>query len=144
DAVGLGRFQRHEQRRLRSSPKAFGVTRVPRTPDPGAPGWTIEPWFKLISLQYWDEFSLPLWNPYNAFGAPLAASAQAQPFFPLVIFLSLYVTTWTFSLFILARLLLGGMLAYLFARQFLSSLPSLIAAISFMLSGYFINYLNMP
>src|SRR5213079_825903 len=42
--------------------------RVARTPDPGAPGWTIEPWFKLISHQYWDEFSLPLWNPYNAFG----------------------------------------------------------------------------
>ncbi|HWP16203.1 MAG TPA: hypothetical protein VNM46_11305, partial [Xanthobacteraceae bacterium] len=64
-------------------PKPMGVTRVARTPDPGAPAWTIEPWFKLISHQYWDEFSLPLWNPYNACGTPLAATAQAQPFFPL-------------------------------------------------------------
>ena len=125
-------------------PKPMGVTRVARTPDPGAPAWTIEPWFKLISHQYWDEFSLPLWNPYNAFGTPLAATAQAQPFFPLAIMLSLHVTTWTFSLFILARLLLGGMLAYLFARQFLSFVPALFAAISFGLSGYFISYLNMP
>src|SRR6185503_6779282 len=38
----------------------------------------------------------------------------------------------------------GGMLAYLFARQFLSFVPALFAAISFGLSGYFISYLNMP
>src|SRR4051812_20718831 len=125
-------------------PRPMGVTRVPRSPDPGAPAWTIEPWFKLISHQYWDEFILPLWNPYNAFGTPLAATAQAQPFFPLTVLVSLHLTAWTFSLFILARLLLGGMLAYLFARQFLAFLPSLFAAITFMLSGYFINYLNMP
>src|SRR3954469_9931658 len=125
-------------------PRPTSVTRVPRSPDPGAPAWTIEPWFKLISHQYWDELSLPLWNPYNAFGTPLAATAQAQPFFPLTVFVSLHLTAWTFSLFILARLLLGGMLAYLFARQFLAFLPSLFAAITFMLSGYFINYLNMP
>jgi hypothetical protein len=120
------------------------VTRVTRTPDPGAPAWTIEPWFKLISEQYWSEFSLPLWNPYNAFGTPLLASAQPQPFFPLAALLSLHVTAWTYSLFILARLLLGGLLAYFFARQFLTALPSLFAAITFMLSGYFINFLNMP
>jgi hypothetical protein len=125
-------------------PRPIGVTRIARTPDPGAPAWTIEPWFKLISHQYWDEFSLPLWNPYNAFGTPLAATAQAQPFFPLTVLLSLHVSPWTFSLFILARLLLGGMLAYAFARQFFASLPSLFSAITFMLSGYFINYLNMP
>src|SRR3954463_10058353 len=125
-------------------PRPMGVTRVPRSPDPGAPAWTIEPWFKLISHQYWDEFILPLWNPYNAFGTPLAATAQAQPFFPLTVFVSRHLTPWMFSLFIIARLLIGGMLAYLFARRFLGFLPSLVAAISFMLSGYFINYLNMP
>ncbi|MGB9366372.1 MAG: hypothetical protein WCE79_10200 [Xanthobacteraceae bacterium] len=118
--------------------------RVARTTDPGAPAWTIEPWFKLISEQYWDEFNLPLWNPYNAFGMPLAAAAQPQPFFPLTMLLSLHVTAWTYSLFILARLLLGGLLGYFFARQFLAFLPALFAAITFMLSGYFILYLNMP
>src|SRR5262249_10794419 len=126
-----------------SVPRPMG-TRVPRSPDPGAPAWTIEPWFKLISQQYWGEFNLPLWNPYNAFGTPLAATAQAQPFFPLTVFVSAHLNPWTFSLFILARLLLGGMLAYFFARQFLGFLPSLFSAITFMLSGYFINYLNMP
>lgn len=118
--------------------------RVARTTDPGAPAWTIEPWFKLISEQYWGEFSLPLWNPYNAFGMPLAASAQPQPFFPLATLLSLHVTAWTYSLFIIARLLLGGLLMYFFARQFLGFLPSLFAAITFTLSGHFILFLNMP
>jgi len=118
--------------------------RVARTPDPGAPAWTIEPWFKLLAEQYWGEYNVPLWNPYNAFGTPLLGSAQPQPFFPLAALLSLHVTTWSFSLFILARLLLGGLLTYFFARQFLALLPSLFAAISFMLSGYFIVYLNMP
>ena len=118
--------------------------RVARTADPGAPAWQTEPWFKLISQQYWGEFNLPLWNPYNAFGTPLAASAQPQPFFPPTALLSLHVTTWTYSLFILARLLLAGLLTYLFARQHLSFLPSLFAAITFMLSGYFIANLNMP
>src|ERR1700741_3696741 len=32
-----------------------------RSPDPVAPAWTIEPWFKLIARQYWVEFNLPLW-----------------------------------------------------------------------------------
>ena len=118
--------------------------RVARTPDPGAPAWTIEPWFKLLAEQYWGEFNVPLWNPYNAFGTPLLGSAQPQPLFPLTALLLLHVTAWSFSLFILARLLLGGLLTYFFARQFLASLPSLFAAITFMLSGYFILYINMP
>src|SRR6201988_1192820 len=118
--------------------------RVARTTDPGAPAWTIEPWFKLISAQYWGDFSLPLWNPSNAYGMPLAATAQPQPFFPLTVLLSFHVTAWTYSLFILARLLLGGLLTYFFARQFLAFLPSLVAAITFTLSGHFILFLNMP
>jgi hypothetical protein len=118
--------------------------RIIRTPDPGAPAWTIEPWFKLISEQYWGELNFPLWNPYNGFGMPLAASAQPQPFFPLAALLSLHVTAWTYSLFILVRLLLGGLLSYFFARQFLGFLPSLFAAVTFMLSGHFILFLNMP
>src|ERR1051325_4454877 len=77
-------------------PRDAGIRTV-RTPDPWAPAWQTEPWFKLISEQYWREFNLPLWNPYNAFGTPLLASGQPQPFFPLTALLSLHVTVWTYS-----------------------------------------------
>src|SRR2546423_1745080 len=70
------------------APKPVG-RRFGRTSDPGAPAWTIEPWFSLIGEQYKTEFNPPLWNPYNAYGTPLAASGQPQPFFPLAALVSL-------------------------------------------------------
>lgn len=115
-----------------------------RTGDPGAPAWQNEPWFALISEQYWREFNLPLWNPYNAYGTPLAASMQPQPYFPLAILLSLHTSVATYDLFIVGRLFVAAMAMFAFARMFLTSLPSLFAAFVFALSGYFIVYLNMP
>src|SRR3954463_9085978 len=44
--------------------------RLQRTADPGASAWQTEPWYKLISKQLWSDFTLPRWNPHNAFGAP--------------------------------------------------------------------------
>lgn len=117
--------------------------RLQRTPDPGASAWQSEAWYKLLAEEFWSEHGLPLWNPYNAYGTPLSANAISQPFFPLTALLSLHVTTWTYNLYIVGRLLLGGMLAFFFARQFLTALPSLFAAVTFMLSGYFIIYLNI-
>jgi hypothetical protein len=114
------------------------------SPDPGAPGWTLEPWIKVISEQYLDERKVPLWNPYNAYGTPFAAAMQPQPFFPLTAVLSLKPTAWTYNLFVIARLFLAGLLTFAFARLFLDFAASLFAAISFMLSGYFIIYLDMP
>jgi hypothetical protein len=117
---------------------------VSPTPDPGAPGWTLEPWIKTIAQQYWKEHHAPLWNPFNAYGTPLAAAMQPQPFYPLTALLSLCPTPWTYNLFVIARLFLAGFLTFLFARLFLAYTASLFAAITFMLSGYFILYLNMP
>src|SRR5205085_11926159 len=67
----------------------------------------------------------------------------SQPFFPPAALLSLHVTPWTYNVFIVSRLLLGGMLMFFFARQFLTALPSLFAAVTFMLSGYFVIYLGI-
>ncbi len=118
--------------------------RLQRTSDPGAPAWQTEPWFALIGGQLWGEHNWPLWNPYNAFGTPLAAAQQPQPFFPLAALLSLDVTPLTYSLFIVGRLFIAGLLMFLFAGMFLSGLPALFAAVAFSLSGYFIVFLNMP
>jgi hypothetical protein len=116
----------------------------PLTPDPGAPAWTLEPWIKVISEQYLNEQRAPLWNPYNAYGTPFAAAMQPQPFFPLTALLSLDPTPWTYNVFIIARLFLAGILTFFFARLFLDHAASLFSAIAFMLSGYFIIFLDMP
>ena len=117
---------------------------IGRTPDPGAPAWTIEPWLKIVAGQYWQDHTVPLWNPYAAYGKPLAAAQQAQPFYPLAFLLSLHVSPRAYNFFLIARLFVGGLLMFLFARLFLEFLPSLAAAVTFMLSGYFIVFINMP
>ena len=103
--------------------------RLQRTADPGASAWQTEAWYKLISDELWTNFTLPLLNPYNAFGTPLSASAIPQPFFPLTTILTLWITPWTYNLFLVARLFLGGILMYFFAATFLTALPSLFAAL---------------
>jgi hypothetical protein len=123
------------------SPPPF---RIDRTLDAGAPAWQIEPWLKIISVQYWKEHELPLWNPYAAYGTPLAAAMQPQPFYPLTVLLSLYPSPRTYDFFIVARLFAAGILMFLFARLFLGLTSSLFAGITFMLSGYFIAFINMP
>jgi hypothetical protein len=115
-----------------------------RSPDPGAPAWTLEPWIKIIGDQYFREKQLPLWNPYNAYGTPFAAAMQPQPFFPLTALLSLRPTPWTYNIFITARLFLAGILTFLFARLFVDYAAAVFASIAFMLNGYFIIYLDMP
>jgi hypothetical protein len=115
-----------------------------RTVDAGAPAWTIEPWFKIISKQYWRDHVLPLWNPYAAYGKPLAAAQQAQPFYPLTVLESLHVTPRTYDFFIVGRLFVGGLLMFLFANLFLEFVPAIAAGVTYMLSGYFMIFLNMP
>lgn len=119
--------------------------RMGRTPDAGAPAWASEPWLQIISHQLWTEKNpFALWNPYAAYGTPLAAAMQPQPFYPLTILASLKVTPWTYSLFVIARLLVAGVLMFLFARLFLDRLSSIVAGTAFMLNGYFAVFLNMP
>ena len=118
--------------------------RISRTLDPGGPAWQAEPWIEVISNEYWRSHQLPLWNPYAAYGTPLAAAMQPQPFYPLTLLLSLHPSPRAYDFFIVARLFVAGILMFLFARLFLSLTSSLFAAITFMLSGYFISFINMP
>jgi hypothetical protein len=118
--------------------------RIGRTPDPGAPAWVTEPWLKLMQQQLWTEHALPLWNPYSAYGTPLAAAMQPQPYFPLTLLTSLHVSPWTYNLLLVGRLLVAGVLMFLFMRLFVSALASAAAAVTFMLTGYFTIFINMP
>lgn len=117
---------------------------ISRANDMGAASWVLEASAPLVRYQYRDEKVLPLWNPYQKYGAPLAANMQSQPFQPLYILFAMNPGSRKYALFILARLLIAGLCAYWYLRLFLDFAASLAGGIAFMLSGYFILFLNMP
>jgi hypothetical protein len=112
--------------------------------DMGASGWLLEADTALVHHEYFREKHLPLWNPYQSFGAPLAANMQSQPFNPLFFLFSTNPGPRTYNFFILARFLLTGLCTYLYLRLFLPFVPSLAGGIACMLSGYYILFFDMP
>ncbi len=117
--------------------------RSTRLLDPGSPAWQFEPSFALTHREYVSEANAPLWNPYRAFGTPFAATMQPQPFYPLTILTSLAPGPRTLDIFLILRIFLAGLFAYLFFRLFFSFFPALSGAISLMMCGYFMVYLNI-
>lgn len=115
-----------------------------KTLDGAAAAWFFEPSLAVTGNEYLKDKTLPLWNPYQAYGTPLAANMQSQPFYPLTILLSLHVTPFTYNLYVLARLLIAGLFAYAYLRLYVSFIPSITGAIAAMLSGYYIFYVTMP
>ncbi len=72
----------------------FGPQQGPsirRANDDGAAAWVLEADAPLVRQQYLAEKNLPLWNPYESYGAPLAANMQSQPFNPLYKSYSRYI-----------------------------------------------------
>jgi hypothetical protein len=112
--------------------------------DPGACAWQSEPWNVLIGYQYFNEHALPLWNPYQAYGVPLAANMQSQPYYPLTVVLAFHPTPRTYNWVILLRLFIAGFCAYLYLRLFLSFYPSLAGGIACLLAGHYILFLTNP
>jgi len=112
--------------------------------DMGASSWMTEAGAPLVRHQYIAERNLPLWNPYQAYGAPLAANMQSQPFSPLYLLFALHPGPRAFNFFILCRFLIAGLCAYLYLRLFLPLAPALAGGMVCMLSGYHLLFFNMP
>ena len=123
----------------------YAVLDVP-VRDAGATAWAIEPWDKLLSRMY-QSGQLPLWNPHQAAGKPLAGNMQSAPFFPLKA--ALYVVPeeyWSYArdLCLLLQLLIAGFFTFLFARTAgVGRIGAFGAASAFTFCGYFILYLGM-
>ncbi len=81
--------------------------------DMDAAAWLMESDAAAVHRQYFGEGHLPLWNPYQSYGAPLAANMQSQPFYPLFILFALDPGPRTVNFFILARFLLTGVFTYI-------------------------------
>ncbi len=86
---------------------------------------------------------LPLWNPYQAAGTPLAAQYSTRVFFPYQIAedLSPY---WLWDYFMLGRLVIAGFLTYLFLRELGAGfVPAFSAGALYMFSGAFTWFINL-
>jgi hypothetical protein len=87
--------------------------------------------------------SLPLWNPYQAAGTPLAADYSTRAFFPYQIFEDLS-PVWMWDFFILGRLLVAGFFSYLFLSRIGLSFPAaLLGGIFYMFSGTMVWFINL-
>ena len=112
--------------------------------DAGGMVWVFEPLANVVHNAYADG-AVPLWDPYQALGAPLAAgfsSAVADPFHaPLFVHPSQRV--WTFVM--LLRLLVGGVGCFALLRA-LGARPvaALVPAVGYLLSTAFVYWAGPP
>lgn len=111
--------------------------------DGAASAWHWEPAMQLNNRAYLKG-QLPLWNPYNGAGQPLAADMQSSSFYPLALPLILKPTPLMWDVFLLFRLLLAGFFTFMFLRLInIRMAGSIAGALTFMLSGYLMFYVNM-
>ncbi len=100
------------------------------------------PWRNLSVFSEKNK-KLPLWNPYNFAGTPLLANFQSAAFYPLnlLFFVLPFSTSW--NLLILLQPLLAGIFLFYYLNNLkLKKEASLIGAISFSFSGFFIAWLE--
>jgi len=86
---------------------------------------------------------IPLWNPYQGCGGPLAAQYSTRAFFPYQI-LEDIMPYWLWDYFILARLIIAAFFTYLFLKLVgISSPCAFLGGIFYALSGSFAWFINL-
>jgi hypothetical protein len=112
--------------------------------DAGSPAWFMEPLLILDREIIFGKHEAPLWNPYLAYGSPLAANMSSQPYSPFAWITFAIPNSEGYNIFVLLRLYAAGLFMLLFLRRFLDLVPALVGAIAFMYTGYFVSYLTHP
>lgn len=109
--------------------------------DLATPAYFEWPVNKLVGDIY-KKGEVPLWNPYQAAGTPLAAQYTTRAFFPYQIAEDISpVEYWDF--FILGRLLIAGFFTFLFLRQAgIIFTGAFLAGAFYMSSGSFTWFVN--
>jgi hypothetical protein len=112
--------------------------------DPAASAQIHEPTTHLTSLLY-KKGIIPLWNPHAAIGIPLNADMISAVFFPLSFMLYRDPRAWMWDVFMLLRIFIAGLLAYVFFRKSLefSILGALTGAIAYMFCGHLVLQINI-
>jgi hypothetical protein len=110
--------------------------------DLATPAYYENPVNRLVGDIYLQG-DLPLWNPYQAAGTPLATQYSSRAFFPYQILedISPY---WMWDFFMLGRLWIAGFFTFLFLRTIgLSIASSFLGGVFFMLSGSMTWFINL-
>lgn len=89
------------------------------------------------------QLEIPLWNPYQASGTPLAAQYSTRALFPYQIIEDIS-PVWMWDFFILGRLWIAGIFTYFFLRS-LRFRPNhaLLGGLLYMVSGTFTWFINL-
>ena len=111
--------------------------------DTGAYSWQHIPQWHLVAND-WLKGILPLWNPHQGVGVPLAANFISGAFNPMLVIFNLFgsilVTRW----YLVFRVAFASLGMYLFLNKFTKTKwASLAGALFFVFSGYFTQYFSM-
>ncbi len=110
--------------------------------DLATPAYYEWPINRLVGDLY-RQGEIPIWNPYQAAGDPLAVQYSSRVFFPYQI-LENISPTWTWDYFILGRLWFAGFFTFLFLIALrLSILPAFLGGLFYMFSGSFVWFINL-
>ena len=94
------------------------------------------PLFQFVKSE-WMAGRVPLWNPYENLGMPLAGNATSSVFYPgTLVFLLPIAYAWTYKLYVMGHVLLAAWAAYRLARHWHGSMEAAgVAALSYAFSG---------
>ena len=108
----------------------------------GTPLLQFYPWRKL-AVDMVRSGHVPLWNHYLGNGTPLAANLQSAVFYPLNLIYLVAPVEWAMGYSAVLHVILAGLFMYLYGRTIkLSRFASLVAALSYMFSGFLISRLG--
>ena len=108
----------------------------------GTPLLQFYPWRKL-AVDMVRSGHVPLWNHYLGNGTPLAANLQSAVFYPLNLIYLVIPVERAMGYSAVLHVILAGLLMYLYGRTIrLSRFASLVAALSYMFSGFLVSRLG--
>jgi len=75
------------------------------------------PLFQLVQAE-WLDGRIPLWNPYENLGVPLAANSTASVFYPGKLFFAVpFSYDWAYKIYVFSHVLLAAFTSYRLARH---------------------------
>ena len=111
--------------------------------DPGSSAYNEE-LFPFLINRIVKDGQIPLWNPNQACGTPLAANPLSSTFYPPMWIACFKPGSVSWDIFLLFRLFLAGILMFGFLRCLNVNLAGcIVGAIGYTFSGYLTKYINL-